>query len=178
MRRRSIQSRKMSRFSCRQWSASVKRPSADQRNWSAIRPSICKLAVAVGGCSGLLEADPRGRRAATDHRLPADERPDSRPRGRNRFGWADGWTVRIFQVALPIAQIRSLACDPDSHTSVALARIILAQRYGLRPEMSDLSRAGRRGGNRARLLIGDKGRLRGASRILVSALISARNGRR
>src|SRR5260221_2419541 len=36
-------------------------------------------------------------------------------------------TVRIFS-RVPIEQVRSLACDPDSHTSVALARIILAQR--------------------------------------------------
>ena len=41
-------------------------------------------------------------------------------------------TVRIFS-RVPIPQIRGLACDPDSHTSVALARIILAHRYGLRP---------------------------------------------
>src|SRR5439155_5936270 len=32
-------------------------------------------------------------------------------------------TVRLFS-KVPVKQIRSLACDPDSHTSVALARII------------------------------------------------------
>src|SRR5687767_15947212 len=33
-------------------------------------------------------------------------------------------TVRVFS-RVPIHQIQTLACDPDSHTSVALARIIL-----------------------------------------------------
>ncbi len=41
-------------------------------------------------------------------------------------------TVRLFS-RVPFEQIQSLACDPDSHTSVALARIVLARRYGLRP---------------------------------------------
>src|SRR5438067_768883 len=48
-------------------------------------------------------------------------------------------TVRIFS-RVPIAQVRSLACDPDSHTSVALARIILSRRHNLRPEFCDLAR--------------------------------------
>jgi chorismate dehydratase len=56
-------------------------------------------------------------------------------------------TVRIFS-PVPIDQIESLACDPDSHTSVALAQIILAERYGRRPELAE--------GGTARLLIGDK----------------------
>jgi len=55
-------------------------------------------------------------------------------------------TVRIFS-PVPIEKIDSLACDPDSHTSVALARIILAERYGLHPRLGD---------GCARLLIGDK----------------------
>lgn len=63
-------------------------------------------------------------------------------------------TVRIF-CRRPIEQVRTLACDPDSHTSVALARIILAERYGLRPEFVDLARACGRD-DEARLLIGDK----------------------
>jgi len=63
-------------------------------------------------------------------------------------------TVRIFSQQ-PIEQTRVLACDPDSHTSVALARIILAERYGLRPEFVDLRRA-LGGPDEARLLIGDK----------------------
>src|SRR5687768_14333079 len=69
-------------------------------------------------------------------------------------------TVRIFS-RVPIAQIKSLACDPDSHTSVALARIILARRHNLRPEFTDLSRARAVDSTdadptQARLLIGDK----------------------
>src|SRR5439155_6836135 len=38
-------------------------------------------------------------------------------------------TVRIFS-RVPIEQIKTLACDTDSHTSVALARIILAEQFG------------------------------------------------
>jgi len=69
-------------------------------------------------------------------------------------------TVRIFS-RTPIEQIRTLACDPDSHTSVALARIILARRHNLRPEFTDLARATVTTGagddpTQARLLIGDK----------------------
>jgi chorismate dehydratase len=63
-------------------------------------------------------------------------------------------TVRIFS-RVPIAQITSLACDSDSHTSVALARIVLASRYNLRPEFCDLARASN-DAHQARLLIGDK----------------------
>src|SRR5436190_4390312 len=63
-------------------------------------------------------------------------------------------TVRLFS-KVPVEQIRSLACDPDSHTSVALARIILTRRYDLRPELIDLSRA-TDVPDQARLLIGDK----------------------
>src|SRR6266478_2379165 len=37
-------------------------------------------------------------------------------------------TVRIFS-RVPIERIRTLACDTDSHTSVALARIILAEEF-------------------------------------------------
>jgi chorismate dehydratase len=61
-------------------------------------------------------------------------------------------TVRIFSKQ-PIEQLQSLACDTDSHTSVALARIILAERFGIRPEFRPLDRAG---ADDARLLIGDK----------------------
>jgi chorismate dehydratase len=63
-------------------------------------------------------------------------------------------TVRIFS-AQPIERIQTLACDPDSHTSVALARIILAERFGLRPKMVNLGPE-RRMTNAAMLLIGDK----------------------
>ena len=63
-------------------------------------------------------------------------------------------TVRIFS-ALPVKQISTLACDTDSHTSVALARVILAERHGVRPEFVPLDR-GRPGASDAMLLIGDK----------------------
>lgn len=63
-------------------------------------------------------------------------------------------TVRIFSQT-PIEKITTLACDPDSHTSVALARIILRERYGLSPEFIHLADASNREGE-ARLLIGDK----------------------
>ncbi len=61
-------------------------------------------------------------------------------------------TVRIFS-QVPIGQITTLACDTDSHTSVALARIILAEQYRLKPEFVDLS-DGRT--PQSLLLIGDK----------------------
>src|SRR5438067_7958580 len=48
-------------------------------------------------------------------------------------------TVRIFS-RKPIEQVQTLACDTDSHTSVALARVILAETYGLRPTFTDLIR--------------------------------------
>ncbi len=64
-------------------------------------------------------------------------------------------TVRIFS-RVPFAQVKSLACDPDSHTSVALARIILARRHNLRPEFTDLARSSGDDPTQARLLIGDK----------------------
>ena len=63
-------------------------------------------------------------------------------------------TVRIFS-RVPIERVRTLACDGDSHTSVALARVILSRQYGLRPEFRDLSRASD-AIDEARLLIGDK----------------------
>lgn len=62
-------------------------------------------------------------------------------------------TVRLFSKK-PIDQIRSLACDTDSHTSVALARVILAEQYGIRPAFVDLMRGDQLVD--ARLLIGDK----------------------
>jgi chorismate dehydratase len=59
-------------------------------------------------------------------------------------------TVRIFSQT-PIEQITALACDTESHTSVALARIVLAEQFGIHPEFTQLSNRGA-----ARLLIGDK----------------------
>src|SRR5688572_112327 len=66
-------------------------------------------------------------------------------------------TVRIFS-RTPIERIGTLACDPDSHTSVALARIVLARAYGLRPEFVELKRDAGDGAtpHDAQLLIGDK----------------------
>jgi chorismate dehydratase len=65
-------------------------------------------------------------------------------------------TVRIFS-AVPVERIRTLACDTDSHTSVALARIVLSRLYGIRPKLVDLGRPGVNvGGDTALLLIGDK----------------------
>lgn len=63
-------------------------------------------------------------------------------------------TVRIFS-RQPIETIRTLGCDPDSHTSVALARVIMAERYGTRPELRDL-RDPSLPPDTPRLLIGDK----------------------
>jgi chorismate dehydratase len=63
-------------------------------------------------------------------------------------------TVRLFSQS-PIAEMTTLACDSDSHTSVALARIILAEQFGLRPRCIDLPLA-RSAPGEARLLIGDK----------------------
>ncbi|HEX8521651.1 MAG TPA: menaquinone biosynthesis protein [Tepidisphaeraceae bacterium] len=63
-------------------------------------------------------------------------------------------TVRVFS-RVPIQQITSLACDWHSHTSVALARIILSRQYNLHPEMVDI-RSAAHDPQQARLLIGDK----------------------
>jgi chorismate dehydratase len=63
-------------------------------------------------------------------------------------------TVRIFS-RRPVDKIGRLACDTDSHTSVALARVLLAERFNRRPEFVDLT-AEAAGGSDALLLIGDK----------------------
>jgi chorismate dehydratase len=63
-------------------------------------------------------------------------------------------TVRIFSKC-PVTQIKTLACDTDSHTSVALARVIFAERYGTRPALVDWTREERQPCD-AKLLIGDK----------------------
>src|SRR3954467_8447518 len=63
-------------------------------------------------------------------------------------------TVRIFSKC-PVTQIRTLACDTDSHTSVALARVIFAERYGTRPAFVDWTREEAQPCD-AKLLIGDK----------------------
>jgi chorismate dehydratase len=63
-------------------------------------------------------------------------------------------TVRIFS-RVPIDQIQTLACDTDSHTSVALAKIVLADHFGVRPRFVELH-AEDDAPHTARLLIGDK----------------------
>src|SRR5690348_8053660 len=47
-------------------------------------------------------------------------------------------TVQIFN-RKPVDKIQTLACDRDSHSSVALARVILAERYNVRPLFVDLT---------------------------------------
>ena len=70
-------------------------------------------------------------------------------------------TVRIFS-KVPIEQIRILKCDTDSHTSVALARVILAELHGLEPKCVDCRFGPTNESEKsdddhvARLLIGDK----------------------
>jgi chorismate dehydratase len=65
-------------------------------------------------------------------------------------------TVRIFS-AVPVERVHTLACDTDSHTSIALAQIVLSRLYGVRPKLVDLGRPGVTvGGDTALLLIGDK----------------------
>ncbi|CAN5384242.1 menaquinone biosynthesis protein [soil metagenome] len=63
-------------------------------------------------------------------------------------------TVRIFS-KVPLDQIDTLACDPDSHTSVALAAVLMAERWGRRPKHVAL-RDPNLSPDTARLLIGDK----------------------
>lgn len=43
-------------------------------------------------------------------------------------------TVRVFS-AVPLANVRRLHADTDSHTSVVLAQVLLAATYGVRPEV-------------------------------------------
>jgi len=66
-------------------------------------------------------------------------------------------TVRIFS-PVPIHQISTLSCDTDSHTSVALARILLGEIHNIRPEFIPLDQppSASHDPRTARLLIGDK----------------------
>jgi chorismate dehydratase len=69
-------------------------------------------------------------------------------------------TVRIFS-RVPVERISRLACDTDSHTSVALARVVLAEKYGIRPDFVDVTFAAhpsqaKRAECDAQLMIGDK----------------------
>ncbi|MBM3955740.1 MAG: menaquinone biosynthesis protein [Planctomycetes bacterium] len=66
-------------------------------------------------------------------------------------------SVKLFFRRSP-AHVRTLAIDEGSRTSVALARIILAERYGVRPELEILPIGGRLSDTNADavLLIGDR----------------------
>src|SRR5258706_5834298 len=63
-------------------------------------------------------------------------------------------TVRIFSKC-QVTEIKTLACDTDSHTWVALARVIFAERYDMRPAFVDWTREEAQPCD-AKLLIGDK----------------------
>jgi chorismate dehydratase len=65
------------------------------------------------------------------------------------------YTVRIFS-RIPPAAIRTLHVDGDSHTSVALARIIWQERYGVKLNIEPVSDVCSAGSCEAILLIGDK----------------------
>ena len=60
-------------------------------------------------------------------------------------------TVRLFG-RRPLDQTRVLACDGDSHTSVALARVVFAEMFSISPEFVPLESSDAD----TRLLIGDK----------------------
>lgn len=70
-------------------------------------------------------------------------------------------TVRLYS-QVPIEQITTLHADTDSHTSVALARVLLAKLFGVSPRMIDYDARERTAEGRidespqAMLLIGDK----------------------
>ena len=64
-------------------------------------------------------------------------------------------TVRIFS-KVPVQQIQVLACDTHSHSSVALARVLLAEAYDRQPDFVDFDHARPSGTHSAVLLIGDK----------------------
>ena len=61
-------------------------------------------------------------------------------------------TVRLFS-RVPFEAIETLACDGDSHTSVAVSRAILRRRFGIDPKQAPLPEAR---DAEAVLLIGDK----------------------
>lgn len=63
-------------------------------------------------------------------------------------------TVRLFS-QVPPTQIRTVACDSDSHTSVALSKILFARLYKTSPTFIELRQA-TAAQDEARLLIGDK----------------------
>ena len=70
-------------------------------------------------------------------------------------------TVRLYSSG-PIDRLRRVYCDTDSHTSIALMRILLKELHGLEPELIDYDARAHVARNRpidwpeAMLLIGDK----------------------
>lgn len=71
-------------------------------------------------------------------------------------------TVRLFS-RVPIEAVRQVHCDTDSHTSVALLRVLLADRYDIGPELIAYDARQHRGESaevvrwpESMLLIGDK----------------------
>ena len=64
-------------------------------------------------------------------------------------------TVRVFS-RIPPEAMTVLHADPDSHTSVALARLIWRHRYGRRLRIEPLAAANEPGACESVLLIGDK----------------------
>ena len=68
-------------------------------------------------------------------------------------------TVRIFS-RVPVGQVRTLACDTHSHSSVALARVLFGEAHGTTPRFVHLHHddptANGASDAEARLLIGDK----------------------
>ena len=63
-------------------------------------------------------------------------------------------TVRLY-AKRPVSGCRVLCCDPHSHTSVVLARVLLKRVYGVEPEVRRLDGA-TGADDEVRLLIGDK----------------------
>ncbi|MCP3902632.1 MAG: menaquinone biosynthesis protein [Planctomycetes bacterium] len=66
-------------------------------------------------------------------------------------------TVRLY-ASTPIERITRVHCDTDSHTSVALMQILLAETYGIRPELVPYDARGHAAVDAPEsvLLIGDK----------------------
>jgi chorismate dehydratase len=63
-------------------------------------------------------------------------------------------TVRLFS-HVPVSQITAVACDGDSHTSVALTKILFKRLFGASPTFTEMRNA-TSAPTEARLLIGDK----------------------
>ncbi|MCH2160986.1 MAG: menaquinone biosynthesis protein [Phycisphaerales bacterium] len=64
-------------------------------------------------------------------------------------------TVGLFSDR-PIGELKQIACDTDSHTSVVLLKIIMQQMYGIEPELVSLEAGDGNAFPGALLLIGDK----------------------